>query len=139
METQVRYLLESQVDVLIYQVCTIHSTRNYLPQPFVNTFKGNLDLACNTAGNLRWANSMSWKGEAAFAAKSLQPWKAQHNGTTVDAGSFKEVQIKTVPGSEKKTRFAFVTVDNAGHLVPQDQPEIALQLVTKWLKKESYA
>jgi len=113
--------------------------QNRLPQPLTNTFKGNLDLACNTAGNLRWANSMSWKGEAAFAAKSLQPWKAEHDGQIVNAGSFKEVQIKTVPGSEKKTRFAFVTVDNAGHLVPQDQPEIALQLVTKWLKRESYA
>lgn len=82
---------------------------------------------------------MSWKGESAYAAKSLQPWKAQVDGKTVTAGSFKEVQIKTVAGSDKKTRFAFVTVDHAGHLVPQDQPEIALELITKWLKREAWA
>jgi len=82
---------------------------------------------------------MSWKGEAAFAAQSLQPWHAQHGGKSVAAGSFKEVRIQTVPGSEKKTRFAFVTVDRAGHLVPQDQPEIALELVTKWLRREAFA
>jgi cathepsin A (carboxypeptidase C) len=45
MEPQVLYLLNSGIDVLFYQ--------------------GNLDLACNTAGNLQWANSMqcrlSWR------------------------------------------------------------------------------
>lgn len=40
---------------------------------------------------------------------------------------------------DKKTRFAFVTVDKAGHMVPQDQPEIALDLLTRWLKGEKYA
>jgi cathepsin A (carboxypeptidase C) len=36
-QPQVLYLLDSGIDVLFYQ--------------------GNLDLACNTAGNLQWANS----------------------------------------------------------------------------------
>jgi len=123
MEPQVRYILEHEVDVLIYQ--------------------GNLDLACNTAGNLRWANGFMWKGATAFASKSLEPWYSTRNetkdGVALPAGKFKEVKVSMVQGSEKKTRFAFVTVDRAGHLVPQDQPEVALDLLTRWLKGERWA
>lgn len=123
MEPQVGYILEKQVDVLIYQ--------------------GNLDLACNTAGNLRWANSFMWKGATAFASKGSEPWYSTRNetkhGVALPAGKFKEVQVSMVEGSEKKTRFAFVTVDRAGHLVPQDQPEVALDLLTRWLKEERWA
>lgn len=57
MEPQVQYLLANEIDVLFYQ--------------------GNLDLACNTAGNLRWANSMSWKGQTEFTSKALKPWTSK--------------------------------------------------------------
>jgi len=123
MEPQVRYILEKGVDVLIYQ--------------------GNLDLACNTAGNLRWANGFVWRGAAAFSAKAMEPWYSTKNetkdGKVLPAGKFKGVQVRMQEGSEKKTRFAFVTVDRAGHLVPQDQPEVALDLLTRWLKEERWA
>lgn len=90
---EVKYLLEHQIDVLIYQ--------------------GNLDLACNTAGNKRWTDNMEWKGQAAFTSKDLKPWKS---GSEV-VGTWKEVNVKMVKGDEKTTRFAFVTVDGSGHMV----------------------
>lgn len=111
-QPQVLYLLENGIDVLFYQ--------------------GNLDLACNTAGNLNWANSMPWKGQPAFVAQPKNVWK--HKGQEV--GWFKEVKIETASGRE--TTFALATVDGAGHMVPYDKPEEALALVDRWLTKVSF-
>lgn len=94
---ELQYLLASQIDVLIYQ--------------------GNLDLACNTAGAKRWTNNMAWKGQMEFTSKDLKPWKSVEDGKEVVGGTFKEVNIKMVKGSEKTTRFALVTVADAGHMV----------------------
>lgn len=91
---EVRFTLDSGVDVLIYN--------------------GNLDLACNTAGNLRWANSLRWNGQADFASKDLKPWYSVNNRGMRKAGSYKEVFAQT--GSTER-RFAFVTVDHSGHMV----------------------
>lgn len=94
---QVQYLLANQIDVLIYQ--------------------GNLDLACNTAGAKRWTANMQWKGQSAFTALELKPWKSSKDGKEVVAGKFKEVNIKMVEGDGKTTRFALVTIDGSGHMV----------------------
>lgn len=116
-EPQVQYLLANQIDVLFYQ--------------------GNLDLACNTAGNLRWANSMAWKGQAEFGSKRLEVWGEDQKGKP--AGTAKEVKIKMGrEGDEKTTRFAFVTIDGSGHMVPQDQPKIALDLLGRWLAGKDF-
>jgi cathepsin A (carboxypeptidase C) len=111
-QPQVAYLLENGIDVLFYQ--------------------GNLDLACNTAGNLQWANSFQWKGQPAFVAQGKQVWGKGKE----DIGWFKEVKIVT--GSGRATTFALSTVDGAGHLVPFDKPEEALELVDRWLTKRSF-
>jgi cathepsin A (carboxypeptidase C) len=97
MMPQLQYLLASQIDVLIYQ--------------------GNLDLACNTAGAKRWTADMAWKGQSAFTALELEPWKSVVEGKEKVAGKFKEVNIKMVDGDEKTTRFALVTIDGSGHMV----------------------
>ncbi|KAI2483168.1 Carboxypeptidase [Pyrenophora tritici-repentis] len=112
-QPQVLYLLDHGIDVLFYQ--------------------GNLDLACNTAGNLQWASTMPWKGQPAFVAQPKRMWK---NGGD-EVGWFKEVKTKTASGRE--TTFAFATVDGAGHMVPLDKPKEALVLVDRWLNKRSYA
>lgn len=114
MQNQVLYLLNSGIDVLFYQ--------------------GNLDLACNTAGNLHWANSMPWKGQTAFVAQGKSVWK--HGKKEV--GWFKEVKIDMGGKGGRKTTFALSTVDGAGHMVPYDKPEEALALVDRWLTRVSF-
>jgi cathepsin A (carboxypeptidase C) len=94
---ELQYLLSSQIDILVYQ--------------------GNLDLACNTAGAKRWTANMAWKGQMEFTAKDLKPWMSVEGGEEVLGGTFKEVNVKMVKGSEKTTRFALVTVTKAGHMV----------------------
>lgn len=89
-QPQVLYLLENGIAALFYQ--------------------GNLDLACNTAGNLRWASSMPWKGAPEFVAKHAETWMSGGK----KAGWFKEVNIEM---NGKMTRFSFVTHYGAGHMV----------------------
>lgn len=98
-DDQIRYLLENQVHYLAYQ--------------------GNLDLACNTAGNIRWSNSLVWKGQAEFLSKSLQPWKSvvSATGKIETVGTMKEVWVRTSDTAETASRFAIVTVNDAGHFV----------------------
>jgi len=102
-QPQVLYLLENGVDALFYQ--------------------GNLDLACNTAGNIRWAENMPWKGQAEFVASSAMPWKSSGR----KAGWFKEVNIAVGEG-QKETRFAFVTHDGAGHMVSVSVSDCSLSV-----------
>jgi cathepsin A (carboxypeptidase C) len=115
---EVQYLLANQIDILIYQ--------------------GNLDLACNTAGAKRWTSNMAWKGQAEFVAKELKDWTSTVDGKEKTVGKWKEVNVKMVEGDEKTTRFAFVTIDGSGHMVPQDQPEVALDMLHRWLFGKSF-
>lgn len=112
---QVRYLLESGIDVLIYQ--------------------GNLDLACNTAGNLKWAETFEWLGQSEFWSKRLRPWYLDGE----KAGTFKMVDVQMREEHSKPTRFAFFTVDGAGHMVPQDKPKAALDMMVKWIEAKPFA
>jgi cathepsin A (carboxypeptidase C) len=80
-------------------------------------YQGNLDLACNTAGTLRWADSLSWKGQVEFASTPLRPWTSTVAGHNDTVGMAKEVRVKIGSQAETASRFAFVTVDGAGHLV----------------------
>lgn len=95
-DKHVIFLLENNVQFLAYQ--------------------GNLDLACNTAGTLRWAHSLSWKGQAEFSAKELKPWTSMMKSKREVVGGTKEVNHIYSEG-RGPTRFAFVTIDRAGHLV----------------------
>ncbi|KAJ5595339.1 alpha/beta-hydrolase [Penicillium hispanicum] len=117
---QVAFLLQNQVHYLVYQ--------------------GNLDLACNTAGNVRWANSLSWKGQPEFTSKSLKPWSSvvAATGKRETVGTAKEVRVRVDDRTDVESRFAIVTVDGAGHMVPQDRPDIALDLMTRWITGASF-
>lgn len=113
---EVRYLLHSGVDILIYN--------------------GNLDLACNTPGNLRWANALSWEGQAEFASQPLTSWFAKKNGSVVKAGLMKEVVWHNKDGAT--SRFSFVTFDGSGHMVPRDQPEASHRMMQTWMEGGSF-
>lgn len=110
---EVKFVLESGVDVLVYN--------------------GNLDLACNTAGNRRWVEKLAWAGQVEFVSRGMEDWYAPRSSEVVKAGTMKEVYAKARPDSKRTSRLAFVTVDKAGHMVPLDQPEISLHLIQTWM------
>ena len=88
-------------------------------QVHIMNYQGNLDLACNTAGNLRWAHALPWKGQVEFASRPLQPWKSviAATGKNETVGTVKEVNVRMSDSTNVTSRYTFVTVNNAGHLV----------------------
>lgn len=87
----------------------------------VLVYAGDADLACNWYGNRVWTQALDWEGTVGFNAAEEQRFVTE-SGT--NAGVFQSFA----------NRLTFVRVFNAGHMVPHDQPEVALDMVTKFLK-----
>lgn len=77
-------------------------------------YAGDVDYICNWLGNMKWTQAMEWPHKADFNAAPNNEYK--FHGETV-------AKLRTSNG------FSFMQVFNAGHMVPMDQPEVALQMV----------
>lgn len=77
----------------------------------VTLYYGKQDTACDYKGGLALANSLKWSGQQAFQSAELLP---------LTAGSIPIGQMKSYQGLK------FMQIDNAGHMVPLDQPLAAL-------------
>lgn len=82
-------------------------------------YAGDKDYICNWLGNHAWANELEYKDMYGFQASPLVPWK------TKDGELAGEIQNHGI--------FSFVRVYDAGHMVPFNQPKIALDMLTRWL------
>ncbi|KAK3275206.1 hypothetical protein CYMTET_16649 [Cymbomonas tetramitiformis] len=60
--------------------------------------------------------NMSWSGQRKFNEASHKPWSAYHNGTLNGY-------------SRSSGNFTYLTLLKAGHLVPMDQPRVALAMI----------
>ncbi|EAZ03855.1 hypothetical protein OsI_25989 [Oryza sativa Indica Group] len=109
----------------VYQAMLLDWMRNLevgIPELLENDIKvliyaGEYDLICNWLGNSRWVNSMEWSGKEAFVSSSEEPF-------TVDG---KEAGILKSYGP-----LSFLKVHDAGHMVPMDQPKVALEMLKRW-------
>ena len=81
-------------------------------------YAGDADFVCNWMGNKAWTLELNWPGNAAFAAAPDHDWKVAY----LKAGT-----ARTSGG------LTFLQVNNAGHMVPMDQPENALAMVNTFL------
>jgi len=73
----------------------------------VTLYYGKTDTACNYVGGLAMANTISWTRTAEFAKASM---------SKMIVGGVEMGQSKSVGG------LTFMQLENAGHMVPQDQP-----------------
>ncbi|EPS93871.1 hypothetical protein FOMPIDRAFT_1026396 [Fomitopsis schrenkii] len=90
-------------------------------------YAGNADMMCNFIGNERWVEQLETSFREEFAAMEAAPWVT--SGTGVRAGT-----VRTGGGGGATAgNVTFVAVHEAGHMVPYDQPEAGLDLVTRWL------
>jgi len=85
----------------------------------VFVYSGMLDLICNYIGGDMWTSELKWSGQAGFNATSFVDWK-DSNGDV--AGHIKSY-----------TPLTFLEVEEAGHMVPHDQPARALELFVQFL------
>jgi len=83
-------------------------------------YAGDLDFICNYLGNRAWTLKLDWDHKHEFNTAEERDW---NNG----AGS-----ARTSDG------LTFLQVYNAGHMVPSDQPENALRMITQHLSGEAF-
>eukprot|EP00240_Pyramimonas_obovata_P001475 CAMPEP_0118934076 /NCGR_PEP_ID=MMETSP1169-20130426/13538_1 /TAXON_ID=36882 /ORGANISM="Pyramimonas obovata, Strain CCMP722" /LENGTH=476 /DNA_ID=CAMNT_0006876939 /DNA_START=79 /DNA_END=1509 /DNA_ORIENTATION=+ len=91
----------------------------------VMVYAGDMDFICNWVGNLRWVNKMKWPGQDAFNAKESKPWIP--DGKEQPAGEYVHYAGLT-----------FVRVYQAGHMVPMNQPEAALDMLNHFVRNVSF-
>ena len=84
----------------------------------VMIYAGDKDIICNELGNRWWVDQMEWSGSASWSAAKDEPWEVddEHAGT-----------VKRVGG------LSFVSVADAGHMVPMDKPKQGLHMIKAFL------
>ncbi|KIO24205.1 hypothetical protein M407DRAFT_77252 [Tulasnella calospora MUT 4182] len=90
-------------------------------------YAGNADFMCNAIGNLEWMEALDNVFADEFRSAALVPWQTLNTGKI--AGKVKSAG----GGGFTAGNFTYVVVHEAGHMVPYDQPEAALDLFTRWL------
>jgi len=86
---------------------------------FVFVYSGDKDFICNWFGGEAWTNAVKWESKDEFNNQKFESW-----GPDESYGTYKIVD-----------NFAFVRVYNAGHMVPMDQPAVALYMFDNFLSK----
>lgn len=86
-------------------------------------YAGDVDFICNYLGNQAWTLQMPWTGQDGFQKATPADWKGQG--------------LARVNPDDKK--LTFLQVYDAGHMVPADQPKVALDMIATFLKGESFA
>ncbi|GJN87394.1 hypothetical protein Rhopal_000343-T1 [Rhodotorula paludigena] len=92
-------------------------------------YAGSADFMCNSKGNLAWTNAMDWTHASKYRKADLIGFKS--NGKK--AGHTKAVSPNGGAGL-----FRYLEINEAGHMVPYDQPEVSLDFFTRWIRNESY-
>lgn len=88
-------------------------------------YAGDADLMCNWYGNDAWTRALQWKGAEGFNAAPVAPFVTTEGTTAGEVRSFNK-------------QLTFLRVYNSGHMVPQDQPAVALDMLNKFLHNEAF-
>ncbi|GAV80374.1 Peptidase_S10 domain-containing protein [Cephalotus follicularis] len=80
-------------------------------------YAGEYDLICNWLGNSRWVHAMEWSGQKEFVASAEESFVVDES----EAGVLKSYGA-----------LGFLKVHDAGHMVPMDQPKVALEMLRRW-------
>lgn len=87
-------------------------------------YAGDCDFVCNWIGNKAWVTALEWPGKAAF-----------------NAAPDVEFSVNGRAAGQERTygNFSFVRIYDAGHMVPMDQPEVSLYMVSRFLHNKRLA
>ena len=87
----------------------------------VLVYNGQLDVILSAPQCERFLWSLEWSGAAAWKAAEKVVWRI--NATDSQPAGY----------AKKSNKFVNVVVRGAGHLLPQDQPERALDMITRFV------
>lgn len=81
-------------------------------------YAGDKDFICNWVGQELWLKELEWSGQHLYNSKNKTVWETELG-----------------PAGETKSALGltFLRVYEAGHMVPHDQPENALEMFNTWL------
>jgi len=83
-------------------------------------YAGDADFICNYMGNKAWTMALDWKFQDAFNNAKDHEWGEKTGLARTSNG------------------FTFLQVYDAGHMVPTDQPEVALSMITMFMKGKEF-
>jgi len=95
------------------------------PDVEVLVYSGQNDVILGAPLTEQFLDTLDWQGKALYAGAAKQAW---HVGAVVNnplAGYVKRVSDQGLGG------FTYAVVRGAGHMVPTDQPERALDLIDR--------
>ncbi|KAG2138521.1 Alpha/Beta hydrolase protein [Suillus clintonianus] len=90
-------------------------------------YAGNADMMCNYMGNERWVEQLDTIFLDEFSTATTEQWVTMRSGKV--AGTVRSAG----GGGSGAGNVTFVTVYESGHMVPFDQPEAALDMMTRWI------
>ncbi|KAH7882369.1 Alpha/Beta hydrolase protein [Phlebopus sp. FC_14] len=111
---------------------SMHNTPALLPEMINDgvrllVYAGDADMMCNYIGNERWLEVLDTKFLDEFTSAPTEQWVTMQSGKV--AGTVRSAG----GGGSGAGNVTFVAVYEAGHMVPYDQPEAALDMFTRWL------
>ncbi|KAF8265772.1 serine carboxypeptidase [Lactarius quietus] len=119
-------------EAFFFQGDGMHNSAILLPE-LINdgvrllVYAGNADMMCNYIGNEAWVEKLENKFHKEFEDAPSIPWVLEHSGRV--AG-----EVRAAGGGGLGAgNVTFVNVHDAGHMVPHDQPEAALDMFTRWI------
>ena len=112
---------------------SMHDSAALLPELIeddirVLIYVGEADFMCNYIGNLEWMQQLQTSYLDDFNNGTAKEWFV--NGKS--AGSVRK-------GGKGAGNVAYVLISEAGHMVPHDQPEAALDMLNRWLANKPIA
>ncbi|CAN3371513.1 hypothetical protein DIURU_003881 [Diutina rugosa] len=141
------------VEVDSYQGCNFDINKNFLfagdwMKPYhravtdllerglpVLIYAGDKDFICNWLGNQAWTNVLPWKHSDAFASAEEKPFEIKGKLRTLGGAVFDSPLASTKAGTVKNyEHFTFLRLFDGGHMVPYDQPESSLEMLSRWIK-----
>jgi cathepsin A (carboxypeptidase C) len=93
-----------------------------LEQIPVLIYAGDADFICNWLGNRQWTNNLEWAGKEAYSKAEVKDLKLRSGKKYGKVKSAKDL--------------AFMQMFEAGHMVPYDKPEAALDMLNRWIGGE---
>ncbi|KAF4742807.1 hypothetical protein FOZ63_014232, partial [Perkinsus olseni] len=91
-------------------------------------YAGDVDYICNWIGNKHWALNLEWEGQEQFNKQDdldIKVFTENSSGKSV-------AKVRSVT-LDNGGQFTFMQIKEAGHMVPMDQPAVALHMLNDFL------
>lgn len=98
-------------------------------------YSGQLDIKINHLGNMRMAQALEWTGAERFRSNATRTiWRVRQRKNECDGGN------ETVVAGYATTSgpLTVLLVRDAGHIVPNDQPVWALDLINRFTAGKTF-